>query len=360
MNTRIKSLLTKMQELSIDAMLIGSRSNRLYISGFSGSNAMLYISPKKRILITDFRYLEQAKGQCPDFEIIDQGSIGLIQSLLKIGEEDGARYIGFESDHTNYTTYLELKKHLACELVPTTKLVESLRQIKDEEELCRLRQAEHIGDIAFTHIVSFITQQYKAGLTEKDVALELERVMRVNGASGTSFNAIVAAGAKSALPHAEPGDETFKTGDFIVLDFGCIYKGYCSDMTRTLIIGEPTPTHQKIYDTVLRAQLAALESIRPGMLGKEVDQIAREMITEAGYGAYFGHGLGHGTGLDIHESPRFSPSDDTVIQKGMIMSVEPGIYIPGFGGVRIEDLVVITNEGVENLTSSSKELIIIK
>ncbi|WP_069998208.1 M24 family metallopeptidase [Cellulosilyticum sp. I15G10I2] len=360
MSERVQKLLLKMNDLKIDAMLIGSKSNRLYMSGFTGSNAMLYISKSKQVIITDFRYLEQVKEQCKDFQVANQGTEGLIKTALKMAQEDGARYIGFESDHTNYTTYLELSNHKNFNFVPTSHIVEAFRQIKDEEEINRLRQAERIGDLAFSHIVSFITANYQKGLTENEVALELERVMRTNGASGTSFASIVAAGVKSALPHAEPGSEVLKQGDFVVIDFGCIYKGYCSDMTRTLVIGEATEKHKAIYDVVLQAQLAALRAIKPGMLGREVDQVARDIITKAGYGEYFGHGLGHSTGVDIHESPRFSPLDATVLKKGMIMTVEPGIYIPGFGGVRIEDLIVITDDGIENLTHSSKELIVIK
>ena len=170
----------------------------------------------------------------------------------------------------------------------------------------------------------------------------------------------MATGAKSSLPHAVPGDETLKAGDFVVMDFGCIYEGYCSDMTRTILIGEPTEKHLQIYQTVLKAQLSALEQIKAGMTGSEVDKIARDIIAEAGYGECFGHGLGHGVGIDIHENPRFSPSEKSVIEAGMVMTVEPGIYVPGFGGVRIEDMVFVTENGICNVTHSPKELIIIK
>lgn len=356
---RIQQLLLKMQDQNIDAMLIGSGANRRYISGFTGSNAMLYLSSKRQVLITDFRYIEQAKIESHPFEIINQTSKGLIGTALQIAKEDSARYIGFESDHTNYTSSLEFSKYPSFEFIPTKHLIEQLRQIKDDKEIEALRKAEHIGDLAFSHIVDFIKSYYKQGLTEKDVALEIEYRMRKKGAEGISFNAIVAGGTRSALPHAQPTDQSFKPGDFIVLDFGCIYQGYCSDMTRTMIIGEPTKKQSEIYQTVLHAQLEALKCIKPGVLGKEVDQVARDIITQAGYGTYFGHGLGHSTGLEIHENPRFSPLETTMIQKGMVITVEPGIYVPHLGGVRIEDLVVITEDGMENLTHSTKELIII-
>jgi Xaa-Pro aminopeptidase len=360
MESRIKRLLLKMQELKLDAMLIGSGANRKYISGFTGSSAMLYISDKKQVIITDFRYMQQVSNQCKAFEAINQGELGLLKTAMKLAEEEGAQAIGFESGHTYYTTFLEFKAFEKVEFIPVQNLVEDLRQIKDTEEIEKLRRAESIGDIAFAQIIPFITKGYQKGLTENDIALELERIMRTNGASATSFSSIVAAGLKSALPHAEPDNLTLKEGDFLVMDFGCVYEEYCSDMTRTVVIGEPTDKHKQIYDTVLKAQLEALKAIKPGVQGKEVDKIARDIIKEAGYGEYFGHGLGHSTGLDIHENPRFSPLDATVIQKGMVMTVEPGIYLPDFGGVRIEDLVVITENGVENLTHSPKELIVIK
>nr|WP_302599277.1 aminopeptidase P family protein [uncultured Cellulosilyticum sp.] len=360
MERRITTLLNKMKALNLDAILVGSKANRMYLSGFTGSSAMLYISEKKQVIITDFRYMEQVSIQCPNFESLNQGTLGLIGSALKIAQEEGAKRIGFESEHTVYSTYLELAKNTEFEFVPTDKLIEEARQIKDEEELKKLTEAERIGDLAFEGIVPFIEAKWRNGLTENDIALELERIMRKNGASGTSFDSIVAGGAKSSLPHAVPGDVTLKEGDFVVMDFGCIYEGYCSDMTRTILIGEPTNKHLEIYNTVLKAQKAALEQIKPGMTGQEVDKIARDIITAAGYGDCFGHGLGHGVGIDIHESPRFSPAEKAVIKAGMVMTVEPGIYVPGFGGVRIEDMVIVTENGILNVTHSPKELIIIK
>ena len=360
MKKRIQALLSKMKALNLDAMLIGSKANRMYLSGFTGSSALLYISEKRQVIITDFRYMEQVGIQCKHFESLNQGTLGLIGSALKLAQEEGAKRIGFESEHTVYSTYVELTNHSEFEFVPTNRLIEEARQIKDEDELAKLTQAEHIGDLAFKGIVPFIEANWRNGLTETDIALEIERIMRKNGATGTSFDSIVAAGAKSSLPHAVPGDVTLKEGDFLVMDFGCIYEGYCSDMTRTIVIGEPTAKHLEIYNTVLKAQLAALEQIKPGMTGSEVDKISRDIITEAGYGELFGHGLGHGVGIDIHENPRFSPAEKTIIRPGMVMTVEPGIYVPGFGGVRIEDMVIVTENGISNVTHSPKELIIIK
>lgn len=360
MNARVEKLIKKLEELELDAILIGSSANRRYLSHFAGSNAMLYLSARKQILVTDFRYLEQAALECPDFEIRDQGQIGLLKTALQSAQEDGVKYIGFESDHTCYSTFQKLSEYSGFVFKPTEKIVETFRQIKDNEELEKLRKAESIGDLAFSQIIPFIEAHYQTGLSEVDIALELERIMRKEGATATSFSSIVATGAKSSLCHAVPGEQTLQKGDFVVMDFGCIYKGYCSDMTRTLVIEEVSSKHEEIYACVLKAQYAALQGIKPGKTGKEVDTIARDIIKEAGYGDYFGHGLGHSVGLEIHETPRFSMLDETVIVPGMVLTVEPGIYVPGFGGVRIEDMIVVTEEGIENLTYSPKELIVIK
>lgn len=357
---KFQKILQYMENLKIDAMLISNLYNIRYMSGFVGSNGMLYISQTKQVLITDFRYIEQAEKQAPNYEIVNQGNDGLIKTVMKLAEKDNVRYIGFESVHTNYSTFLELNAYDNFKLIPTKDVVEDFRRIKSPEEIERLRKAESIGDIAFSHIISLINLEYQNGLTENDIALELERIMRKNGASGTSFSSIVAAGAKSSLCHAVPGNKVLNHGDFVVMDFGCIYEGYCSDMTRTIVIGEATKEQRKIYDTVLNAQLAALAAIKPGKTGFEIDKVARDFIKEAGYGDYFGHGLGHSTGLEIHENPRFSVLDQTILEPGMIMTVEPGIYVPNLGGVRIEDLVVITESGIENLTKSPKDMLIIQ
>nr|WP_307990404.1 Xaa-Pro peptidase family protein [uncultured Niameybacter sp.] len=357
---RLNKLKTQFEALNIDGMLISNLTNVYYLSGFKGSNGRLLITKENQYLITDFRYIEQATKQAPDYEVVDQAQKGLLGTVMEIAEHNGIKNIGFESDYTNYTTFLEFGTYEDFKFVPTREVVENLRQTKDEEEIKNLREAERIGDLAFAKIIPFITMEYKNGLTETDIALELERIMRMNGASGVSFNSIVAAGAKSSLCHAVPGKETLKEGDFVVMDFGCVYNGYCSDMTRTIVIGEASDKHKEIYNIVLKAQLAALEAIKPGVKGKEIDAIARNIIAEAGYGDYFGHGLGHSVGLDIHENPRFSMVEERIIEEGMVLTVEPGIYVPGFGGVRIEDMIVVTKEGIENLTHSTKELIVIQ
>ncbi|HHX62073.1 MAG TPA: aminopeptidase P family protein [Epulopiscium sp.] len=360
MNQRTEKLLALLKEQDIDAMIIVNPSNRRYLSHFTGSAGTLYISPKKQVLLTDFRYIEQANKQCPDYEVQNHQAKGLLPLLKELMDADHVKNIGIESDTVTYAQYQEYKTVFGEITITGTKsMVEDLRRIKDHEEIECLTRAETIGDIAFTNIVRFIKENYSKGVTENEIALELEVNMRKNGAQGTSFSSIVAAGTKSSLPHAVPGDVLLKEGDFVVMDFGCIYNGYCSDMTRTILIGEPTEKHVEIYNTVLFANQEALKAIKPGKTGKEIDAIARKIIADKGYGDYFGHGLGHSVGLDIHESPRLSVADDTKLEVGMVVTVEPGIYIPNFGGVRIEDLVVVTEDGIENLTYSPKELIVI-
>ena len=357
---RIKKLQAYMTENKLDGFIIGSEANRMYLSGFTGSNAMLLITLKEEpIIVTDFRYLEQVSKQCPNFKCIDQKQKGALGTILEKAEALGLKQIGFEADYVSYSTYEEMQKGQGMTWVATKNVIERFRQIKEETELEKLAKAESIGDLAFKAIVPFIEKHWKNGLTENEVALEIERGMRQNGATGTSFNTIVASGAKSSLPHAVPSDDLLKKGDFLVMDFGCIYEGYCSDMTRTVVIGEVSEKHKEIYETVLAAQKAALEGIRPGLKGKEIDAMARDYIKNAGYGEYFGHGLGHSVGIEIHENPRFSMMEEQVIEENMVLTVEPGIYLPGFGGVRIEDMVVVTKDGIKNLTHSPKELIII-
>jgi Xaa-Pro aminopeptidase len=241
------------------------------------------------------------------------------------------------------------------ELVPVSGIVEQLRMIKDEAELAVMRDAAALADETFRHIAGFI----RPGLRESEIALEMEIFMRAKGATSTSFETIVASGERSALPHGVASERIVSKDEFVKLDFGAYYKGYCSDLTRTLVVGKPTGKHREIYDIVLEAQLTALAGIKPGMTGSEADALARDVIARHGYGDRFGHGTGHGLGMEIHEAPRLSKTGDIVLQPGMTVTVEPGIYIPGFGGVRIEDDIVITENGNALLTSSPKELLVL-
>lgn len=351
---RLQKLENSLDDLQIDAVIIRDTYNRRYISGFTGSNAYIYISRNMKKLLTDFRYTEQAGKQCPDFDIIDYTKNGLLETLNDIIVQDKAKKIGFEDETISYKEYITYKEGLNnVELVTIGDTVEKIRMIKDEEELKCIGKAAAIGDLAYKHILEFV----KPGVTEKEVALEIETCMKKNGAENLSFDTIVASGINSSKPHAEPTDKKIEEGDFVTLDFGCIYKGYCSDMTRTFVVGKASDKQKEIYNIVLEAQLKALEAVKAGCVGKEIDKIARDIITEKGYGDNFGHGLGHSVGLFIHEEPRFSYTDDNVFTENMVVTVEPGIYVPGFGGVRIEDLVCVTKDGIINFVSSPKQLI---
>jgi len=354
LNIRIEQLRKKMNKEQVDGLIIQSVANRKYMSLFTGSSAFLYISQQQQVLLTDFRYVEQANIQSPNYQVIDYGKKGLYTTLNELLKKDQVIRLGFEAEGITYAQYDQYKEKLEVkELVPICNWIESLRMIKSEDEIRCIQKAASIADQAFTHILSFI----KVGVSEKDIALELEFFMKKQGAENLSFDTIVASGVRSSLPHGAPTDKKIQSGDFVTMDFGCIYQGYCSDMTRTVVVGKANEKQKKIYHIVLEAQEKALKNLKAQKTGKEIDTIARNIISEQGYGDYFGHGLGHSVGLEIHESPRLSINEETILKPNMSMTVEPGIYIPDFGGVRIEDLVIITEDGVCNLTTSSKELI---
>lgn len=352
---RIARIRERLQAEGADVFLISSPVNRRYLTGFTGSAGLVWVSRTKQAILTDFRYLEQVKAECPGWELVRiENYIDALDELIK-GENVSS--IVFEEEHVTVKQLRDWQERFSSvELKGRSGWVEQLRMRKTPEEIENIRKAAQIGDEAFAELLPKI----KSGISEREVALELEFLMRKKGASGVSFAPIIASGPQSALPHARPGDRIFSWGDFVVLDFGCVFNGYCSDMTRTIVIGEPEEKHLLIYDLVLKAQLEALQAVGPGKTGYEIDAIARDIITEAGYGDYFGHGLGHSLGLEIHESPRLSKIDNTVLEPGMVVTVEPGVYLPGFGGVRIEDLVLVTEDGHEVLTSTFKELYVVK
>jgi len=348
---RVQELLNK---LSIEAVLISNGNNMRYISGFAGETGYVYVSEKRHAVVTDFRYTIQAEMEAEGYEVITIGNGGYVETLNDILKTDGIHRLGFEAEDMLFATYNNLKDKLAVdELVPLGNEITAMRRIKTARELERIKNAEAIGDQVFTEILGYI----KPGMTELEVAARIEYLLKLKGASGLSFSAIVASGVNSSMPHAVPSMKKLEAGDFLTMDFGCVYEGYCSDMTRTIVIGKASQKQKDVYDTVLKAQLAALDFIKAGVKGKEVDQVARDIIYKAGYEGCFGHGLGHSVGLHIHENPRLSMLEEDIIEEGMTETVEPGIYIKGFGGVRIEDLVVVTKDGHENFTFSDKRLI---
>ncbi len=355
MTNVLEKVQTILQEKDLDAVLVSDGFNMRNISGFTGATGYLLITGNSRNLFTDSRYTVAAKMQAPEFTVteisVGKGYIACINEVLKA---EKVKKLGFEANEFRYSTFLTFKEKLEVkELVPLTDELARLRRVKTADEIDCLRKAEHIGDIAFKEILSHI----KPGVTELEIAAKLEYIMKCNGAEKLSFETIVASGLNSAKPHAEPGEKKIEAGDFVTMDFGCMYHGYCSDMTRTVVVGKADRKQREIYDVVLKAQTAVLDALKPGMKGKEYDKIARDIIAEAGYGDCFGHGLGHSVGLEIHENPRFSVTEEDIIEAGNVITVEPGIYIPDFGGVRIEDMVVLTEDGCENFTHSRKELI---
>ncbi|CCO08899.1 M24 family metallopeptidase [Desulforamulus hydrothermalis] len=351
MKTRLAKLRRLMAQREITYLMVTKPENRLYLSGFTGTAGILLIGPDTADFFTDFRYIEQVKQQSPHFRAVkvDQGSP--FEAVAEVLRQYKSDKLFFEDEHLTVKQYHRLKEHLGqINPVPAGDLAEELRMVKDQQEIGIIRRAMEIGDRAFAHILNYI----KPGVAERELACELEFFMRRQGASGAAFATIVASGPRSALPHGVAGDRRLQPGDFITMDFGAVYQGYHSDMTRTVVLGEPDEKQQEIYNIVLAAQLAGLAAVRPGVKAREVDEAARQVIERRGYGEYFGHGTGHGVGLAIHENPRLAAKDETVLQAGMVVTVEPGIYLPGWGGVRIEDSVLVTDEGCEVLTSSPK------
>ncbi|NDI34162.1 M24 family metallopeptidase [Chengkuizengella sediminis] len=353
---RTQRLREKLSELELDGIFITNEYNRKYMTGFTGSAGYVLITAKQAILFSDFRYKTQAPIQAKHFEFVElEGSapLNIVKSKL---DEFGIQKLGFEQNDVNFGFYTKFSNAFGdTKLVPTDSVVEILRAEKDESELKIMQQAADIADNAFSHIINFI----KPGLSEKEIALELEIFMRKQGAGSSSFEIIVASGERSALPHGIASDRIVQNNEFVKLDFGAIFNGYCSDITRTLFVGTPTDKHKEIYNIVLEAQMNALNNLKAGVTGKQGDAFARDVIAKFGYADHFGHGLGHALGLEVHESPRLSPMSDDVIKPNMVLTVEPGIYLPDFGGVRIEDDVVITETGIHNLTHATKEFIII-
>lgn len=354
-NVRIQKLRQKMNEKGIEGAIISKRENRFYISGFSGSDGLAVITENKAIIITDSRYTQQAKSEAPDYEVtLIRGGVSPLETALSILKSLKISNVGIEGHSVNVNEFDYIKsKFEDINFVKTQGLVEEIRVIKDLHEIDVIRAAQDITDKAFSYILGLI----KPGAVEKDLAVELEYFMKKNGAQGTAFDTIFASGLRGSLPHGAPTERKLQIGDFITIDFGARFGFYCSDMTRTVLLGKPSDEQLVVYNTVLDAQEKAISHIKPGLFGKDVDKIARDIISKKGFGNYFGHGLGHGVGVEVHEAPRISPQGDVKLLPGMVITVEPGIYIENFGGVRIEDMLVVTENGCENFTKSEKKLI---
>ncbi|XOQ16753.1 MAG: Aminopeptidase P family protein [Shouchella clausii] len=349
----VKTLQAKLSDYELDGLLISSSINRRYVSGFTGTAGAVLLTETDALFLTDFRYTEQAMKQVVDCSVIEQKGT-LPQEVAAQVKRLHIKRLGFEKTQLTYAefeTYQNLLDN--TKLIPVSQVVESLRIIKTEEEIAIMQKAAAIADEAFAHIQGYI----KPGVREIDVSNELEFFMRKKGATSSSFDIIVASGVRSALPHGVASEKTIEHGELVTLDYGAYYNGYCSDITRTLAVGDVSDELLAIYETVRVAQERAVEGIKAGITGKEGDALARDYIAEKGYGQYFGHSTGHGLGMEVHEGPSLSTKSDIVLQPGMVVTVEPGVYIPGVGGTRIEDDVVITENGNSTLTHSPRTLI---
>jgi Xaa-Pro aminopeptidase len=347
---RLTKLKKTLPEQEVDAILVSQPENRRYLSGFTGSTGWLLISEERAVLVTDFRYYEQVERESPSFELykLKARLSNLLPDLL---DDVGVRRLGFESQHV---TVDELRNWSQAtdgvEWVPLKDTVEAIRAVKEDAEIEALRRSAALTDAAFEHFLHVL----EPGMTEQQAAWEIGAYMRTHGATKIAFDLIVAAGPNGALPHARASDHVIQRGEPIVVDIGCVVDGYCSDMTRTFCLGQPDAKYLEVWELVLEAQGAAEAAIRSGMTGIEADVVARDLIEQAGYGEHFGHGLGHGVGLAVHESPWASRLAENTLEAGMTLTVEPGIYLPGEFGVRIEDLVVVREQGVEILTNTLK------
>ncbi len=356
MADKIRNLTIKMPE-DLDAVIITSSVNRLYFTGLKSSAGTLLITKEKAYFIIDFRYIELAKRTIKNAEVILQEKLG--EQLCVLVKKHQIKKIGVESGFMTIADYIAMSGMLGKDILSfdnrINDMIIEMRRYKSPEELKLMQAAQDIADRTFTHMLDFI----KEGVTEKEISSEISRTNYLGGASGNSFETIVASGVNSSMPHAVPSDKKVQSGDFVTMDFGAVVEGYCSDMTRTVAVGQVRDEQRFVYDTVLKAQNAAFAVIAPGVPCRTVDAAARDLINAAGFQGCFGHGLGHSLGIEIHEEPRFNTVDPLSCAPGMLMSVEPGIYLEGRFGCRIEDVVTITGGGFVNLARSPKELIIL-
>ena len=351
----IKTIAAQLPEYGLDAMLITSESGERYALGFHGEGLLLVTRNGARYS-PDGRYIEAAREQITRAEVVlatpEKGHLALAKEYI---EEKGLHNIGFESGAMTVDSHRRYTQELTGILTPAQKLLDSLRASKDEGELALMRRAQEITDESFRAILNFI----RPGMTEREIAARLVYELMSRGGDKVSFDPIVAAGTNGSRPHAVPGDQVVDTGMFITMDFGCKVEGYCSDMTRTVALGHPTQEMEEVYNAVLAAQKAGINAARAGVTGQEIDEAARRVLREAGYGDYFSHSFGHSLGVDIHESPNASSKETRPMPAGAVISAEPGVYLPGRFGVRIEDVLILKEGGCEDITRSPKDLIVL-
>ena len=353
--THFEKIAASLKGRGLDAMLVTSEPGEFYAVGFRGEG-MAFITPDKTWYYTDSRYIEAARSLIAGAEI---GQLATGNTYRKLAAElvkaNGVAKLGFEDQYMPVGDYNLWVKDVEAEFVPASSLLTDLRMVKDGNELAAMKEAQRVTDEALLEILNFL----KPGLTESEVAARLTYIMARKGAERNSFDPIVACGANGSKPHAVPGPDVIQKGQFVTMDFGCVVGGYCSDMTRTVAVGKPSEEMELVYHTVLKAQLAGIAAARAGVTGKEVHEAGAKVIAEAGYGEYFGHGFGHSLGIEIHENPGFHTRNDKPIPAGALLSAEPGIYLPGKFGVRIEDVIMLTEDGCIDITRSPKQLIIL-
>lgn len=351
----LKQIAARLPEYGLDAMLLNSEPGEYYAVGFHGEGNVV-VTAQGCFYFTDSRYIEAANHLITGAEIAMTGRSRNYRAMVQeVVDRCRIRKLGFEEGYLSVADYNLWKEGLTAELVPAQKLVDALRAAKDDGEIALMTKAQEITDRAFSEILKFI----QPGMTEQEIAAKLQYDMLRFGAEKMSFDPIVVSGPNGSLPHGIPSAKQVQQGEFITMDFGCKYGGYCSDMTRTVALGEPTEEMKKVYQTVLEAQLAGIAAAKAGVVGADVHEAGRKVIADAGYGDYFGHGFGHSLGIEIHEDPRFSPKWDKPIGAGAALSAEPGIYLPGRFGVRIEDVLILTEDGCEVITLAPKNLIIL-
>ena len=339
----------------VDGLLLTSRYSRHYGAEFDIAEGTAIVTKAGCRYFTDSRYIESAQAGLKGFEVMDVAGVGYFKRLNDAIADFGVTTLGFEENYLTVAEFTGYEKNLNAKLVPFNKEIASFRGVKEDWELENLRKAQKIADKAFAEVLPRI----KTGMSELELQAELIYCMYKNGAHGLSFDPIIVSGPNSSMPHGVAGERKIQDGDFITMDFGVLYNGYCSDMTRTVAMGHVTEEMEKVYNTVLEAQLAGLAATKAGVPGKDIDLAARKVIEDAGYGPYFGHGYGHSVGLEIHESPSPNVRNENPMPLHCVASAEPGIYLPGKFGVRIEDCVIFTEDGYENLASSPKNLIIL-
>jgi Xaa-Pro aminopeptidase len=351
---RLGKVRERLAQESLDGFLVTNYANWRYLSGFQGHSGSLLITGTDALLFTDSRYAEQAEKEAPEFSVVRTSPDD--DALKKTVKQKGLGRLGFEKDYITYSNWEKLRDRLeGVELVGLSGVVEKLRMIKTPEEISKIAKAQEIADQAF----GLLTGAIRVGATELELATEFDFTMRKMGSEEVAFPLIVVSGERSSLPHGVPTNKPLEDGDFVTFDFGATYDGYRSDETRTFVMGHLDARHDEIYNVVLKAQMAAVDKVGPGVPAREIDLTGRRIIEDAGYGEYFGHGIGHGVGLNVHEGPSVARKSEDILAPGMVITVEPGIYIPGFGGVRIEDLVLVTEDGHRVLSASPKELTVL-